>query len=60
MTLRIGDRVVIASNGKPAVLIPNDSCRGNLIDMKWNLGLVRFNDDETEWLELKRIYKAAE
>lgn len=58
MTLRIGDRVVVASNGRPDIKLP--AMRGVLIDMKWNLGLVRFNDHELDWFDLKRIYKAAE
>jgi hypothetical protein len=55
--LRINDRVVIGSRVKPHK-IKIDEPTALLIDMKWNLGLVRFNNGQTEWIDLKRIYKA--
>jgi hypothetical protein len=55
MTLRIGDRVMVASQGKPPIYHP--AMRGVLVDIKWNLGLVKFSDDTTDWYPLKRIHK---
>jgi hypothetical protein len=53
--LRVGDKVIIGSDKN------NSSFNGNgtLLDMKWNLGLVKLESGETEWFELTRIYKAA-
>jgi len=58
MTLKVGDHVLIGSHAKPAVL-PGSS-KGILIDIKWNLGLVKFPDGATEWIDLRRIYKATQ
>lgn len=53
--LRIGDKVVIAIDKRKT----DESMPGVLIDLKWNLGLVKLPNGETEWFELTRIYKAA-
>lgn len=52
--LRIGDKVVIANKGKP---VEYENACGVLIDMKWNLGLVKFTDGHIDWYELKVIHK---
>lgn len=61
MTLRIGDKVIIASKGKfhkPDITSNNN--RGQMIDIKWNMAFIRYNDGATEWIELNRVYKAVE
>jgi hypothetical protein len=57
MTLRIGDKVVIASDDyrhKPSGDLL--SARAVVTDIKWNMTQVRYTDGHIEWIESKRVY----
>ena len=61
MKLRIGDKVIVASEGKrnkPQEATANT--RGRIEDWKWNMARVHFENGSMEWVELTRVYKAVE
>jgi len=48
--IRIGDRVLVTS-----CKIKNHQVKGRVIDMKWNLVLIQFEDGERDWVDAKWV-----
>lgn len=56
MSLRIGEEVIILAqvykNGKAD---PKESRKGKVIDLKWNLILIHFEDGEQDWVDCRKV-----
>lgn len=57
MSLRIGDKVIIMAqvycNNKPD---PKESRKGEVVDYKWNLVLIKFENGECDWIDRRNIH----
>lgn len=57
MSLRIGERVaILAQVYKNGHSDPKESRTGQVLDLKWNLVLIRFEDGEQDWIDCRRVH----
>lgn len=51
---RVDDKVIVLDKPKQSI---SEGHKGVIIDIKWNLILINFEDGESDWIEAKRVKK---
>lgn len=54
MSFHVDDKVVVLDKKNQSL---SEGHKGIVVDLKWNLILIRFDDGECDWIEIKRVHK---